>query len=55
MKDSVVNIQDTSISSNENFGEIITDGFFATKVAEGMKKDDESMTDDVVNNVFLNA
>lgn len=55
MKDNIVNIQDINISNDDKFGEIITDGFFATNVAKGMKKDDESMTDDVVNNVFLNA
>lgn len=55
MKNKIVNIQDINISNDEKFGEIITDGFFATKVAQGMKKEDESMTDDVVNNVFLNA
>ena len=55
MKNKIVNVQDINDSNTINFGEIITDGFFATKVAEGMKKDDESMTDDVVNNVFLNA
>lgn len=42
-------------SNDETFGEIISDGFFATKVAEQMKKSDESMTDEIVNNVFTNA
>ena len=55
MENNIVNIQETKNSTMDNFGEIITDGFFATKVAEEMKKDNESMTDDVVNNVFLNA
>lgn len=55
MKDNVVNIHEINDSSTNSFGEIVTDGFFSTKVAEEMKKGDESMTDDVVNNVFLNA
>ena len=41
--------------SNESFGEIISDGYFATHVAEQMLKSDESMTDDIVNTVFSNA
>ncbi len=41
--------------NNEKFGEIITDGYFASAVAREMKKNDESMTDDIVNNVFANA
>lgn len=55
MKDDVVNINEINDSSTNSFGEIVTDGFFSTKVAEEMKKGDESMTDDIVNNVFLNA
>ena len=55
MKDNVVNIHEINDSSTNSFGEIVTDGFFSTKVAEEMKKGDESMTDDIVNNVFLNA
>ena len=39
----------------DTFGPIISDGYFATKVAEKMKANDESMTDDIVNNVFSNA
>ena len=41
--------------NNQTFGEIITDGFFANSVANQMKKDDESMTDDIIGNVFNNA
>lgn len=55
MKDNVVNIHEINDSSTNSFGEIVTDGFFSTKVAEEMKKGDESMTDDIINNVFLNA
>lgn len=55
MKDNVVNIHEINDSSTNSFGEIVTDGFFSTKVAEEMKKGDESMTDDIVNNVFLTA
>lgn len=42
-------------NQSETFGEIITDGFFATNVANQMKRSDESMTDDIVNGVFANA
>lgn len=46
----------TKSNSNSNsFGEIISDGFFSTHVAKQMKKSDESITDEVVNDVFSNA
>ena len=41
--------------NEESFGEIISDGYFATHVSEQMLKSDESMTEDIVNNVFSNA
>ena len=37
------------------FGDIYTDGYFATAVANEMMKSDDSMTLDIVNNVFANA
>lgn len=46
-------IQDSN--NNETFGEIVSDGFFATAVSNEMKKSDESMTNEIVNNVFYNA
>ncbi len=55
MINDIINIHKTAIESNDNFGEIITDGFFSSKVASEMKKNDESMTEEVVNNIFLNA
>ena len=42
-------------NSDETFGEIISDGFFAAHVANQMKKSDESITDAVVHDVFSNA
>ena len=41
--------------SDETFGDIVTDGFFATQVAKQMKKSDESMADDTINTIFSNA
>lgn len=38
-----------------SFGEIITDGYFASAVANEMMHSDDSMTEDIVNNVFANA
>ena len=40
--------------SSDNFGEIVSDGFFSKHVARQMKTD-ASITDDVVNDVFGNA
>ena len=39
----------------EYFGEINSDGFFANQVAKKMIESDESMNDEIVNNVFANA
>lgn len=54
MNDEIIHV--TKTDNNENyFGEIITDGFFSTHVAKQMKNSDESITDEVVNDVFSNA
>ena len=42
-------------NDSEKFGEIITDGYFATAVFKEMMKSDHSMTEEIVNNVFMNA
>lgn len=55
MNDKLIHAVDETVTQYECFGEIVTDGFFATHVAEQMKKSDESITDDVVNDVFTNA
>lgn len=39
----------------DKFGEIITDGYFASAVSKEMMRSDDSMTGDIVNNVFANA
>ena len=39
----------------DKFGAIITDGYFASAVSREMMRSDDSMTDDIVNNVFANA
>lgn len=49
-----ITISKNSASSNF-FGEIISDGYFATSVSNKMKIDDESITDEIVGNVFSNA
>lgn len=54
MNNDVINV-DYANDNNDLFGEIITDGYFASHVAEQMLKSDESMTEDIVNNVFSNA
>ncbi len=41
--------------NNNKFGEIITDGEFARAVTEEMMASDDSMTREIVNNVFANA
>lgn len=51
----VINAVENYKDTNESFGEIVSDGFFATRVAEQMLKTDESITSEVVNNVFSNA
>ena len=55
MNDNIIHAFDASHDQSSSFGEIITDGFFAKHVAEQMKKSDDSITDDVVNDVFTNA
>ena len=55
MKNNVINAIECSEINECSFGEIVTDGFFAKHVAEQMKNSDESITDEVVNNVFDNA
>lgn len=55
MNDDFIHIEESATTDGTSFGEIITDGFFATHVAEQMKKTDESITDDAVNEVFTNA
>lgn len=55
MNSNIIHAIDSQKLNDETFGEIISDGFFATKVAEEMKKSDESMTDEIVNNIFSNA
>lgn len=42
-------------SNSHTFGEIITDGFFAQSVARQMKKEDDSMSDQIVSGIFANA
>ncbi|KDE44308.1 hypothetical protein NPL6_01845 [Metamycoplasma hyosynoviae] len=39
----------------DKFGDIITDGYFASAVSKEMMRSNDSMTDDIVNNVFANA
>ena len=39
----------------DKFGDITTDGYFASAVSREMMRNDDSMTDDIVNNVFANA
>ena len=51
----IYKIEKSNISYDDKFGEIITDGYFATAVAKEMMRSDDSMTDDIVNNVFANA
>lgn len=51
----IYKIERSNISYDDKFGEIITDGYFATAVAKEMMRSDDSMTDDIVNNVFANA
>lgn len=51
----IYKLEEIDSSLKENFGEIITDGYFAEAVAKEMKRNDDSMTDDIVNNVFANA
>lgn len=50
-------IHATAISntSHESFGDIVVDGYFAKHVANHMQKSDESMTEEIVNNVYSNA
>ena len=55
MNDDFIHIEESTSTDGTSFGEINTDGFFATHVAEQMKKTDESITDDAVNEVFTNA
>ena len=55
MNSNIIHATDSQEHNDETFGEIVSDGFFATKVAEEMKKSDESMTDEIVNNIFSNA
>lgn len=55
MKNDVIHAIEDEKRYDSSFGEIVTDGFFAKHVAEQMKKSDESITDDVVNDVFGNA
>lgn len=55
MDNRIVNIKEIVDNSSQFFGEINTDGFFATKVMEEMKKNDSSMTPEVVNTFFSNA
>lgn len=55
MSNDLIHISESYIQNDSYFGEIISDGFFASHVAKQMKKDDESITDNVVNEVFSNA
>ena len=52
---SIYKVNDIGIDSKDKFGEIITDGYFASAVATEMKMEDDSMTDDVINSIFANA
>ena len=51
----IYKINNPELTNRGNFGDIITDGYFASSVAKEMMRSDESMTDDIVNNVFANA
>ena len=55
MSNIMMNIKETSDNLEQAFGEIKTDGYFTTKVSNEMKKNDSSMTPEVVNTFFLNA
>lgn len=55
MSDKIIHAVEENAGLDSSFGEIITDGFFAKHVAEQMKKSDESITDEAVNDVFTNA
>ena len=55
MNDKIIHAVDENDELNTSFGDIVTDGFFAKHVADQMKKDDESITDETVNEVFTNA
>ena len=51
----IYSVKSPDSQANNTFGEIITDGYFASSVAKEMMRSDDSMTDDIVNNVFANA
>lgn len=55
MNNNMMHVVKKNDNSDETFGEIISDGFFAAHVANQMKKSDESITDAVVHDVFSNA
>lgn len=55
MNNNLIHAIEKKSNFDNAFGEIISDGFFVTHVANQMKKSDESITDDVVNDVFGNA
>ena len=55
MSNNIVHAVENDPKFDSTFGEIVTDGFFSNHVAEQMKKMDESITDEVVNDVFTNA
>lgn len=51
----IYKVEQSKLSRPNKFGDIYTDGYFATAVANEMMKSDDSMTLDIVNNVFANA
>lgn len=55
MSDKIIHAVEISQDLDSSFGDIVTDGFFATHVAKQMKKNDDSITDEAINDVFTNA
>lgn len=55
MSNELIHVIKSPDNNESSFGEIISDGFFATHVGKQMRKSDESLTDEIVNNVFGNA
>ncbi len=51
----VYELKETRAFPKTGFGEIITDGYFASAVAKEMVNKDDSITSDIVDDVFANA